>query len=202
MDRNEILQSGLLELYAMGTLQGSELELVIEAIRKDPLIKEEFNQLEDSLFLLAQANAVAPPLTLKPLLLAKIDYMERLKQGEIPVKAPILNSDSRIKDFERWLNREDMTLKENFEAIQVNIIADEPEKLTAIIWLRYGAPPEVHSGEYEKFLVVEGSCDITIGTNVHSLKAGDFLSIPLHISHHVNVTSVIPCKIILQRMAA
>jgi len=186
----------------MGSLEGSELVLVNEALSKDPLLAHELAQIEQALYLYAQAHAIAPSANVKPMLMAKIDYMERLKQGEIPGTAPTLNSGTKIKDFERWLNREDMQLRDDFDEIQATIIAHEPDKLTAIVWLKYGAPTETHTSEYEKFLIVEGSCDLTIGTTVHHLKAGDYLSIPLHISHDVKVTSSIPCKIILQRVTA
>ena len=202
MDRNEILNSGLLELYVMGSLEGSELVLVNEALSKDPLLAQELDQIEQAFFLYAQAHAIPPSPTVKPMLMAKIDYMERLKQGEIPTPAPTLNSESKIKDFEGWLNRQDMQLRDDFDEIQVTIIAHEPDKLTAVAWLKYGAPTETHTSEYEKFLIVEGSCDLTIGTTVHHLKAGNYLSIPLHVSHDVKVTSSIPCKIILQRVNA
>jgi mannose-6-phosphate isomerase-like protein (cupin superfamily) len=54
----------------------------------------------------------------------------------------------------------------------------------------------------EHFLIVEGTCDITIGDKVHHLVPGDYLSIPLYIDHDVKVTSITPCKVILQRVAA
>lgn len=202
MDRNEILQSGLLELYAMGSLEGSDLVLINEALSTDPLLAQELKQIEQALFLYAQAHAITPPPAIKPLLMAKIDYMERLKIGEIPGHPPTLSPNSKIKDFESWLNRDDMKLRDDFDAMKATIIAHESDKLTSIVWLKYGAPAETHTTEYEKFLVVEGSCDITIGTKVHPLKVGDYLSIPLHISHEVKVTSAIPCKIILQRLKA
>jgi mannose-6-phosphate isomerase-like protein (cupin superfamily) len=60
----------------------------------------------------------------------------------------------------------------------------------------------VHDNEFEKFLILEGSCTITIEEEAHHLVPGDYLAIPLHKSHQVTITSEIPCKIILQRVAA
>jgi mannose-6-phosphate isomerase-like protein (cupin superfamily) len=202
MNHKDIQESGLLELYAMGLLEGPEVDIVQEAIANNPLVALEFGQIEDTLFQLAQSNAAEPNPTLKSLLLGKIDYLGRLRAGEIPVKAPSLTPGSKVADFQQWLTRSDMQLKGELDLAQVAIISDEPDQMTAIVWLRLGAPAETHSHEYEKFLIVEGSCDLTIGTKVHSLKAGDFLSIPLHITHHVEVTSDVPCKIILQRAKA
>jgi mannose-6-phosphate isomerase-like protein (cupin superfamily) len=64
------------------------------------------------------------------------------------------------------------------------------------------APQELHHDEHEKFLIVEGSCTISVEDKSYDLVAGDFLQIPLHKKHHVTVTSSIPCKVILQRAAA
>ena len=62
--------------------------------------------------------------------------------------------------------------------------------------------PEIHTKEYERFLIIEGTCDIKIGDDVFHLKAGDYKEIPLFIEHSLIVTSDIPCKVILQRVAA
>jgi quercetin dioxygenase-like cupin family protein len=200
MDRNEILQSGLLELYSLGSLEGGELELVQKALAEDPSLRHELNQIEEAYFLYAQANSIPPHPSIKPLLMAKIEYLERLSFGEVPVAVPLLTPDSKIEDFEFWLNRMDMQLRHDFDGMQAIILADEPEKLTALVWLKDGAPDEIHTTEHERFLVVEGSCDFTVGNNVHTLRRGDYLSIPLHVSHEAKVTSGKPCKIILQRV--
>ena len=73
---------------------------------------------------------------------------------------------------------------------------------TAIVWIKEYAPQEVHDHEFEKFLVVEGSCNIIVEDKIHTLIPGDYFAIPLHKKHLVEVTSIIPCKVILQRIAA
>jgi mannose-6-phosphate isomerase-like protein (cupin superfamily) len=74
--------------------------------------------------------------------------------------------------------------------------------VTAITWIKDFTPPEIHINQIEKFLIVRGTCEIVIGEKTHQLVPGDFLSIPLFISHHVKVTSMEPCLVILQRTAA
>ncbi|MEO5942329.1 MAG: cupin domain-containing protein, partial [Ferruginibacter sp.] len=106
-----------------------------------------------------------------------------------------------IETYAPWLNRSDMTAPDN-EAIFAKIIGYTPEATTAIVWIKEYAPHEVHDHEYEKFLVVEGTCDIIVEGKVHSLIPGDYFAIPLHKKHVVKVTSIIPCKVILQRIAA
>ena len=95
-----------------------------------------------------------------------------------------------------------MIVKPGVEDVYAKLISFSPEVTTAIVWLKDMAPQEVHHTEYERFLIIEGSCDITIGEDIHSLSYGDFLEIPLHVTHSVKVTSIVTCKVLLQRMAA
>ncbi|MBC7688849.1 MAG: cupin domain-containing protein, partial [Aquabacterium sp.] len=88
------------------------------------------------------------------------------------------------------------------ENIEAKIIGYTPQAITAIVWIKDFAPQEVHDDEFEKFLIVEGSCTITVGQEVTELFPGDFFAIPLYKKHVVKVTSAVACKIILQRIAA
>ena len=136
------------------------------------------------------------------MVIAVTDYTERLAKGEAPTFPPILNEGSTIADFSQWLERKDLVLPDDFTDFHAKIIGMDSKKTTAIAWLKYGSPSETHTDEYEKFLILEGTCDITIGEKTVSLVPGDYLAIPLHVSHNVRVTSSIPCKVILQRIAA
>ncbi len=167
-----------------------------------PEVQEEVSAIELSLENYALANAVQPHATVKPLLLATIDYMQRLGSGEAPANPAILNESSAASDFAEWISRSDFQNPENVEDIHVKLIAATPQATTAIVWIKYMAPDEVHHDEHEKFLILEGTCDIIVDGKVHSLVPGDFFQIPLHSDHRVEVTSSIPCKVVLQRVAA
>jgi|GEM_PF-265588 len=202
MTLSEIRKSGLLELYLLGHLNEEENLIVQKALFQFPELEEDLDEIEQTLIQYSEKISPPPPPNLVPIIMATIDYTERLENGEIPNSPPVLTHRSTVADFKEWLTRPDMVPPKEFEEMFVKIIAHEPEKLTALIWLKNGAPDEIHRDEYEKFLIVEGTCNITIGDKVHHLLPGDFLSIPLHINHRVTVTSSIPCKIILQRIAA
>ena len=133
--------------------------------------------------------------------MAAIDYEERIKNGEPLSAPPLLNENSKLADYTDWLNRRDMVFP-GTEDIFAKIIGYTEQATTAIIWLKDYTPPEVHSKEYERFLIAEGTCNITVGDELNQLVPGDYFAIPLHKIHFVKVTSSIPCKIILQRIAA
>jgi mannose-6-phosphate isomerase-like protein (cupin superfamily) len=199
----EFINSGILEVYVLGAASAEEQAKVEQMAQYFPLVKKELDRAEETLENYARYQARNPHGSSKAFLLATIDYSERIKNGEVPVEPPELHAGSRISDYTAWLNRSDLAeLPADLEDLHARLIGYNSTTVTAIVWMRSSAPQEVHANEYEKFLVLEGSCDVCIGSDIHSLVAGDYLAIPLHVSHHINVTSTLPCKVILQRVAA
>lgn len=198
----EYIDSGILEEYVLGLTSEAETMEIGKLYATHPEISKEIDSITGSLISYSEAQAPVIDPTVKPMLLAIVDYTERIKSGEIPSFPPELNENSVIPDFKEWTTRADMTLTDDFEDFYAKIIGFEPARTTAIAWLKSGSPEEIHHSEYEKFLILEGTCDIRIDGKVHSLVPGDYLSIPLYLKHDVRVTSQTPCKIILQRIAA
>jgi mannose-6-phosphate isomerase-like protein (cupin superfamily) len=196
------INSGILEAYVLGVATSEESTDVEKMALAHPEIKAELDELYIAMEQYAAKHRVQPHSTMKPLLLATIDYSERLRNGEAPGFPPLLNENSKIEDYAEWLNRPDMIPSSKEDEIFLKIIGYTPEATTAIVWIKEMAPDEVHHDEHESFLIVEGTCDITIGDKVHQLVPGDYLSIPLHEDHFVKVTSNVPCKVILERRAA
>ena len=198
----EYINSGILEMYVLGMTNPDETVEVIEMALKYPEISLEIDEISKALEIDAENKMSEPSETVKPFIMAIVDYTERLKKGEAMTFPPLLSKESKIIDFEEWTNRADMVLPDDAGNLFAKLIGHNAEATTAISWLKSHSPKEIHTAELERFLILEGSCDITFGNEVHSLVAGDFLAIPLHIEHSLKVTSTIPCKVILQRVAA
>lgn len=198
----EYIQSGILEAYVFGNTNIEETEEVEEMARAYEGVRKKIDEISATIEKYAFDNAIKPAETVKAFLMATIDYTERLKNGEEPTNPPVLHEGSKISDYSSWLDRPDMFLPNDFNSLYAKIIGYTPKVTTAIVWIKEIAEQEVHDDEYEKFIVVEGTCLITIEEEKHQLKRGDYLSIPLYKNHSVRVTSDIPCKVILQRIAA
>jgi len=202
-DVSKFIESGILELYVLEQTSEEETLRVRYMAERYAEVRSEIEAISIALERYAFENAEEPQdPTIRIMLMATINYMERMRNGEQPSFPPLLHPGAKIEDYAQWLDREDMQLAPSFDGGYARIIGNAPGATTAIVWLQYGAPPETHTDKLESFLVVEGTCEITIGNEVHMMQPGDNLAIPLHISHHVRVTSEQPCKVILQRIAA
>ncbi len=202
LNNKEFIESGILEQYVMGITTPKQTEEVLQRAAADATIRTEIESISKALEHYAMLNAIKPKADIKTFLLATLEYTERLTNGEVATFPPALNNASTIADFEPWLSRPDMTLPDDADNLYAKIIGATRGSITAIVWIKDCTPQEVHDKEHERFLVVEGTCNIIVADEVHELVAGDYFDIPLHKIHMIKVTSSIPCKAILQRIAA
>lgn len=197
----DYIESGILELYVLGVTNDEENKEIAKLASSFEEIRNEIESISESVEAYANENAISPNPALKPFLMTIVDYTEKMKSNSHAFP-PILTRDSKIEDYAEWINQADAQLPADFKDIHAKIIGDTGKVGTAIIWIKNMAPQETHDDELEKFLILEGTCDITIENILHHLSAGDYLSIPLHTTHDIKITSSIPCKAILQRIAA
>ena len=201
MNCRDFIASGLLELYVMQLTTPEEDALVVEMAGHYSDVEQELLAIENALQNYAMSMAVPTDPTGGIFIIAILDYQNRLQQGEPFTIAPELSPASAIADYKQWIDRDDMIAPADFEGIFAKIITAIPDQIvSAIVWIKDMAPQEVHDDEYERFLVLEGTCDISVEDEVYSLKRGDYFQIPLHKRHVVTITSDIPCKVILQRV--
>lgn len=197
----EYIESGILELYVLGLLSAEEQAEVATMVNQHTKIRDEVERIEESLRKGGSLKTQISP-SVKAFLMATIDYTERIKAGEPRAYPPMLNASSKMEDYNEWLLKHAVELPKDADDLFARIIGYTPDLITAVVWIKSEAEEEVHNAEHEKFLILEGTCNITINGKIHALKPGDFMEIPLHADHDVKVTSEIPCKVILQRAAA
>jgi mannose-6-phosphate isomerase-like protein (cupin superfamily) len=199
----DYIESGILELYVMGSVSLEETAEVERMAKLYPQVQTEIDIIIETFQTSTILNTKKPIPNVKALVMATIDYTERIKNGETPSNPPILTALSTKEDYAEWLNRSDLQLVSESEDMYGKIIGFTEKATTLITWLKTGAPFEVHENQLERFLILEGTCQIEYANGeIHHLKAGNFIEIPLFMGHTLTVTSSIPCKVILQRVAA
>ncbi|MFZ1688286.1 MAG: cupin domain-containing protein [Flavobacteriales bacterium] len=199
-EAQELIASGKLEAFVLGTLPADERFAVLRASNTFPEVKEEITRLEEALERSAQSPSVSAGESLKA------NILGRLKgdawHQDTPGEPPILHAGSSRSDFAQWLDLPGMVAPETFDDPYFVPIGQTAQALTAVVWMRNGSPVETHTDCIEKFLILEGTCEIQLPDRVQKLQPGDKYSIPVHVPHTVVVTSSHSCKIIVQRVAA
>lgn len=194
----EYIESGILELYVLGEVSPEEAAEVEEMSRKHGEVRKEIELIRTAheSYLVSVAAPTHP--VLKSLLMTVIDYSDRIKRNGQAGMPPLLNHDSRIQDFEAWLSDPALIPPKDFRNIHSVIICNTPEVVTSVLWIKKEVPAEMHRDKQERFLILEGACNVIVEDKVYSLNSGNYFSIPLQRNHRVEVTSDIPCKAILQ----
>lgn len=188
----------LIERYVLGELPAQECRALEAAASADASLRARIDELQRGLERLVLLNAVVPSVSLKQRVLGTVER-QALANANRP---PVIHPASRVADFAPWIDRPEMVRPADADDIFFIPFASNSDGESALVWLVSGSPEETHTDCIEKFLIVEGSCHIVFRDDVHALEAGDVFSIPLHTPHTVKVTSAVPCKIILQRIAA
>ncbi len=201
-DIKTYIESGILEAYLLGSVSREEADEVEQLASGNDEVRMAIDEISEALEIYSLANPILPNSLIKPMLMAAVDYTERIKNGEPQSFPPQIHPGSKIVEYAEWLSRPDLKAPDEIEEIHARIIGYTAKAMTAIVWIKEMAPQEIHDDEFEKFLIVEGTCDVIIGDDIHQLVPGDVFSVPLHKNHLVKVTSSIPCKVILQRVAA
>lgn len=196
-----LIESGILETYVLEQASSDEIVMVEEMIAQFPELKMKIEEISIAFENYAIANAVQPNNTVKPFVMATLNFMKRMEAGEQAGFPPVISIHSTFSDYEEWTSRADLQLKDELDGTFAYIIGYTPQMVSAIAWIAPGmVMAETHHNEHEKFFILEGSCCITFNNIEHHLTPGQTLEIPLYVEHTVRITSPVPCKVILQRL--
>lgn len=197
-DIQAIKDSGLIEAYCLGQLQGESLKSFVGLLARNPDLEKEVRRIQ-----LAFSNGKVPTqLTVnedaKVALFAKIRNLDLLKKN--PEHLPELIS--KFACVNHWKAKvSHLKFPENPEPIHLIPLLKEAKTIQFLARVENEVPEEIHEAMVESFLVLNGNCICQLGNEKIALGVGDFLEIPLHTSHAVQVTSDEPIIAILQRIS-
>lgn len=88
MNKEDIISSGLLELYACGLASPEEARQVEDWVKQYPEIKQELDAIESSLETYAQANAIEPSSSVKDKIFSQITNENNIEQVDVTNNIP------------------------------------------------------------------------------------------------------------------
>ncbi|MEM8523397.1 MAG: anti-sigma factor [Bacteroidota bacterium] len=76
-EKEKILNSGILEQYALGLLEGEELRRAEHYLQKYPELREHITDIQDAMEAIVMQNGIQPPPALRQNILSEIDRLEQ-----------------------------------------------------------------------------------------------------------------------------
>lgn len=151
MNTKEYIESGILEAYILGELHAGVNETPIEIAAKFHEVKQELLEIKEALERYALSHSVMPSSTLKPLLLATIDYFDSMNGEDEQAMPSILTRASSIADFSPLVERRDWIAPADFTGIYAKIIGYTAKVTTALVWMKDVIPTEFIIMNMKKF---------------------------------------------------
>ncbi|MDQ7947415.1 MAG: hypothetical protein REI93_01185, partial [Pedobacter sp.] len=164
MDIKAYIESGILELYALGDLSQSERAVVVSNLQRYPALQKELHQIEVALENYANLRRVMPRAHVKQRLMESIQNLQKEEVMD-PTDLPLLHKGA---DHEKWLRFIEslgpLTLGDDGRHIRV---LQHHERLTQLLIVSTTAfEEEVHENVHESFLILSGACRCTVGNQV------------------------------------
>lgn len=185
MNIQAYIDSGILEMYALDLLDPVEREEAELMISFFPEIRKELESIQNALEMYAGSRAIQPRPHLKDKIRESISNLKREQELD-PLNLPLIN---HLSDHNQWLKlvKDFIPSKLPSDAPFIKVLQQSDNVLQMLIATSVDTQDEVHENEYESFLILEGRCKCTVGKDVVFMEAGDFMSIPLHEHHTVEV---------------
>lgn len=195
MDVKAYIESGSLEQYCFeldNVDLGNELSRLLLV---HPEIGQELYRIESVIEQLAQNHAILPRPQLKNRILEALDAENHIDLNNLP---PI----SKYSDYQSWLKAvEHLIPAEPFEDFFGKVLKQDEKIAQTLVITRLNVPEEVHDVIAESFFILEGTCTCTVGRDIFTLNAGDYLNIPLHTNHDIRIDSPYVVAILQHRFA-
>ena len=93
-------------------------------------------------------------------------------------------------NYLEWLAAvEHLIPAEPFEPFFAEVLKQDEKTTQTLIITQLGVPEETHKDLLESFFILKGQCTCTVGNDIFTLNAGDFLEVPLQVKHDIKIDS-------------
>jgi mannose-6-phosphate isomerase-like protein (cupin superfamily) len=181
MDEQAYIASGILESYCLGILNPEEAAGVLAMSMLYPTVNSELKSIEVAMEKVALELAVTPRVDLKKELMDTLFVSQPLDINNLPLTGATSSLDS-------WLNAlAHLIPDEHITDFYHHLLKQDDGVMQALVVSKVNIPDETHTDLIESFFILEGSCRCVIDNREYILNPGDFLEIPLHQHHDVEL---------------
>ena len=193
MNVEELLSSGLIEMYCMGMASDDEKEIVEKHASFSKEVREEIAAISEALHIYAVASERSPAIRLR----------DRILNTVLNVNLPPrITISSKASDWKKYLADQNIQAPVDFDMIHLVDLPGDEKQVTYVAWAKKGASiEESHESEDEYLLMIEGKCSVTIEGKTSFYSAGDIVFIPKNHVHRADALSEV-MVVVGQRVAA
>lgn len=197
MTSQELMNSGIIELYCLGIASDLEHKIVEDMMEKDSHVRFEIEAINKALNLYASQLIEEKSLSIKKKIL---DHISAEDDGA----APLLTRNSGADEWLKYIDDQKIQRPTTAQGLTTFDLPGNENRTTFILWGNKGdvLPDEEHEGVVELVLVLSGSCKMTIDGKQISFSKGDCFSILPNILHSGIITSEEEMLVVVQRRAA
>lgn len=203
MTAQDLIESGIVELYCLGIASDDEKKLVEEMAAADHALQEEIAAVNEALarYALAASSQVHKE-SVKEKIFASIQ--SHSATGEPEHFPPLLDKSSKAGDWLNYLAEYQILPAEPASGLEMIELPGNDACYTYVVIGEPGAvvDEEVHEGHEEFLLICSGTCEMVINGERKAYHAGDLISIVPGIRHSGLVTGSEQMIVIGQRRAA
>ena len=201
MNAQEYIESGLVQDYCLGLLQGQEKRDFETALAIYPMLLAEVELYQLTMENYAKGHGIKPPTETKAQIWETLQNLEREEKMDLQ-NLPLIN---KYSDHNHWLSVVKPLLPAEIgETKFLKVITHTPKVLQILAKSSSYFEDEIHTDEMESFIILEGECECTIGqgegAKIIHLKPGGYIEIPLHEHHDVRILTP-SVTAIIQRIA-
>lgn len=174
-------------MYVLDQLDAAERNEVERMMSVFPEVRTELETIQFALEMYATARGVKPHSRVKQKLKASIESIEKEKAMNLQ-DLPLI---SAFSDHTSWhatikhMIPEEVPLDGPF----IKILQQSAKAFQALVVSSTDIGDEVHEDVHESFLILKGRCKCTVGEDVRFMHEGEFMVIPLHEHHDVQILS-------------
>jgi hypothetical protein len=202
-DVQAYIESGILEVYCLGTLSAAESAEVEAAAAAHPEIEAEIGHILQTLEQYPVAHTAAPAPALRGRVLDFLNPFLAQKSAAIDLNnPPILDQYSDPAAWRLALEGVEPDVFE--EGFSLKVLSSSPTVELCVVWLSDALTEDAHDADEfgESFLLLEGACECDFDGQYARYSVGDFFNVPANTRHVIrNVSTDSPfVKGLVQRL--
>lgn len=203
MTAQDLIESGIVELYCLGIASDDEKKLVEEMAVADHSLQEEIAAVNEALarYALSASGQVHKERVKEKIFATIQSHSATAGQEYFP---PLLDKSSKVDDWLNYLKEHHVSPAEQANGLEMIELPGNDARYTYVVFGRPGdvVDEEVHDGHHELLLICSGTCDMVIDGVRKPYQAGDLISIVPGTRHSGVITGTERMIVIGQRRAA